>query len=102
MIASLNNLLVRLHRKDLMIPLSTKKLIENIICSDFNEYDSDNVNTWRIDCCNNKCNNCGVSKYISNLLEIIKAQIPGSLTLELSFSSWQYIVDNDKKNSKVG
>ena len=67
--ASLNNLMVRLRKTDLMVPLRSSRMVEKLICTNIPGFDIDNVNTWHIDCCSNNCKHCGPDKYIKSLKE---------------------------------
>lgn len=101
MTAGLNNKLVRLKKKDLMLPLSSRKLIENIICNDHTDFSPDNVSSWKIECCIGKCSKCGVSKYIKEVRKKIKDSVPVSAAVEVSFSSWQRVEEDGKQITKL-
>ena len=107
MIYGLNNLLGKLHKPELMIPVSSTEVVRCLICSNNPETSTsvqlDNVDTWPIDCCQGKCDHCGVEKFITQLKDKIRSALPGTSSLRVSFSSWQYVHEPglDKKIKKL-
>ena len=86
--------------KSLMLPTSTFELISNVICSDHKDFSKENVKSWKIECCNGECKKCGVEKFLSCYHQKLLEQISITDQSQISFSSWRYVLD-EEKNKKV-